>query len=299
MFAEKKSWKRTKLSITANPINSDPQDRQPVSLGSFDLLQPAESLERQLKQPTPLSPHTQSNLLKFHQFFQHFVSRDDFGYLFELYFNQINVIEPHVAPVMVEVGVNEGKYAEVVLKSWPSLFLYVAVDPWKAFDVEDYYDIVNQQHTGDGRVTKVTQEKYDKTYHEALDRLRSFSTISIANNSQINHDKVIILREESQIAATLFSNSSIDVVYIDAMHTYTEVMKDLYAWYRPLKLYGLMAGHDYLLEIHHDSRTVFTVKPAVDDFVQKHNLLLFITNNQNHEHPAYPSWIIVKTHELD
>jgi len=44
-------------------------------------------------------------------------------------------------------------------------------------------------------------------------------------------------------AAELYEDESIDIVFIDANHTYPEVMKDLEAWYPKVK--SVIAGDDY------------------------------------------------------
>ncbi len=56
-------------------------------------------------------------------------------------------------------------------------------------------------------------------------------------------------------AAELYEDNSIDIVFIDANHTYPEVMKDLKAWYPKVK--SIIAGDDY---------NWTGVKEAVDEF---------------------------------
>jgi hypothetical protein len=46
-------------------------------------------------------------------------------------------------------------------------------------------------------------------------------------------------------AATLFTNSSLDFVFIDANHSYEAVLSDLHAWWPKIRPGGLLAGHDY------------------------------------------------------
>ena len=46
-------------------------------------------------------------------------------------------------------------------------------------------------------------------------------------------------------AASKFADDSIDFVFIDASHEYTDVVDDLKAWYPKLKKGGTLAGHDY------------------------------------------------------
>lgn len=53
------------------------------------------------------------------------------------------------------------------------------------------------------------------------------------------------LRLPSVEAAKSFKDESLDVVFIDAEHTYEAVRDDINAWYPKVKLGGYIAGHDY------------------------------------------------------
>ena len=66
--------------------------------------------------------------------------------------------------------------------------------------------------------------------------LKNIKTIS----NRINH-----YRLDSVKASTLYQDSSLDFIYIDASHEYNDVKDDLYHWYPKLKKGGIIAGHDY------------------------------------------------------
>lgn len=50
---------------------------------------------------------------------------------------------------------------------------------------------------------------------------------------------------ESHLAAINFENNSVDVVFIDAGHSYENVKQDIIAWLPKVKNKGILAGHDY------------------------------------------------------
>jgi len=61
-------------------------------------------------------------------------------------------------------------------------------------------------------------------------------------------DHIGILRMHSYKAAELFEDDSVQVVYIDADHSYAGVMKDIDAWYPKVKKDGWIMGHDFSIK---------------------------------------------------
>lgn len=53
------------------------------------------------------------------------------------------------------------------------------------------------------------------------------------------------VRETSTNAAKLYSDESLDFVFIDAAHDYDSVKEDIESWYPKIKIGGFLAGHDY------------------------------------------------------
>ncbi len=58
-------------------------------------------------------------------------------------------------------------------------------------------------------------------------------------------DKVEPIQSISWDAAHLFDNDSLDFCYVDAGHTYDDVMKDLVAWWPKIKPGAYFGGDDY------------------------------------------------------
>ena len=73
-------------------------------------------------------------------------------------------------------------------------------------------------------------------------------------------------REEySPEAASKFADKSIDCVWIDALHDYASVLKDLEAWWVKVKDGGILAGHDFTYDFG-------GVPKAVNDFCIRNGL---------------------------
>lgn len=124
---------------------------------------------------------------------------------------------------IVEVGCWKGKsiayLAVEVINSGKDIKID-AVDTWKGTPDESY-------HQQDIYI------KTDKLYQLFLNNISSLS------------DVINPIRMTSVEASNLYEDNSIDVVFIDAGHTYEDVKKDIIAWKPKVKKGGYLAGHDY------------------------------------------------------
>jgi predicted O-methyltransferase YrrM len=125
--------------------------------------------------------------------------------------------------IIVEVGCWKGKstayLAVEAINSNKNIKIH-AVDTWEGSGNEQY-------HMNDEYVK--TNTLYDLF-------LRNIDPV----------DSVIIpIRMESLKAAQLYSDNTIDVVFIDANHEYKYVLDDIEAWLPKVKSGGILAGHDY------------------------------------------------------
>jgi hypothetical protein len=137
---------------------------------------------------------------------------------------------------IVEIGCAEGYFSSDILK-WPVTDKLYLVDNWAT--------IPNQ--FGDGASD---QGWHDKNYSAAIMRV----------NFAI--EKVKVLRGISWDMAKNVEDESIDLVYIDACHSYECVKKDIAAWWPKLKYKGIMAFHDY-------ENNSYGVKQAVQEHARK------------------------------
>jgi hypothetical protein len=150
-----------------------------------------------------------------------------------------------------EIGVKEGKFSRVLLKS--DLSTIYLVDPWLHYDC--------------GNAT-APQEEHDRRYESVLKEFAS--------------TRVVVLRATSVDGTRHFKDGSLDFVYIDADHRYKYIKEDLVVWHPKVKSGGIFAGHDYLnIKVPH----VVDVKRAVDEFVEEKGLDLNVT-----EEPRWKSW---------
>lgn len=153
----------------------------------------------------------------------------------------------------VEIGVQEGAYSTVLLRSWKGRVLY-SVDSWKEFSVQEYTDVGN-----------VSQSTHDECYKTTIKRLMPFQSRSV------------IWRLTSKEASQLTEDESLDFCYLDGDHSLNGVREDISLWYPKVKRGGILSGHDYIPDGVYPFG-VFGVKGAADEFVASRNLRLFLSN---------------------
>lgn len=134
---------------------------------------------------------------------------------------------------VAEVGVHKGDTAERVLQACPDLKAYYMVDPWASYEWSD------QSH-----LAPWTTEQQEETYQLALSRVKNFPASRV-------------MRMTSVEAAKRFELGSLDLVFIDANHSYESVKQDLEAWVPLVRPGGVVSGHDY--------NGFAGVTPAVDE----------------------------------
>jgi hypothetical protein len=78
------------------------------------------------------------------------------------------------------------------------------------------------------------------------------------------------VKSTSVEAANLYSDNSLDFVFIDANHVYEAVCIDIATWYPKVKSGGFIAGHDYKDE---------PVKHAVNTVIGENNYLFDLREN--------------------
>jgi hypothetical protein len=106
------------------------------------------------------------------------------------------------------------------------------IDSWK-------YKETTEQPAGN-------QSEFDKVYEQFCNNIKPIKNI------------VNICRMDSVSASCQYPDNYFDFIFIDAGHTYVDVLQDLKAWYPKCK--NVIAGHDYFTRVHPG------VKQAVDEF---------------------------------
>eukprot|EP00667_Euglena_gracilis_P026040 EG_transcript_30997 len=123
--------------------------------------------------------------------------------------------------VGAELGVQQGKFSNTMLLSWPSCEKYFLIDAW--MPQSNYRDMANRKL--DTHLSYLNQTKA---------RLQAFAP------------KTVYMRMLTSEAAPLISNESLDFVYVDARHDFCGVTEDLGNYWPKLRPGGIMAGHDFL-----------------------------------------------------
>lgn len=154
-----------------------------------------------------------------------------------------------------EIGVWHGGFASKILECKPSKLHLI--DPWKHQDVID-------------RCYSIEQEKMDKIYDKVVKKFSEFDNVTIHRRFSTD---------------VCFPKHYFDWIYIDADHSYDAVKKDLEFYYPLMKKGGYLCGDDYGLWSSNPKKGFGSdggggPKPAVDEFVQSHNLKIEIFKSQ-------------------
>ena len=172
----------------------------------------------------------------------------------------------------VEIGVFKGDFSKIILSKWNGT-LYM-VDVWRGLG-DEYEDISNHNNHSDA---------FSKTI----------------KNIEGYEDRGIMIRATSKKASEIFTDESLDFIYIDANHAYDFVVEDINLWFPKLKKGGVFSGHDYLgMNWYEDPNFclngkdkyiwtknndgtqyyngIFGVNPAVDEFCKQNNYDLNVT----------------------
>ena len=134
-------------------------------------------------------------------------------------------------PVTVELGVAEGLFSNDIIRNWNPKLHYL-IDTWETAKLPG--DVGSEQSW------------HDSNYNNVLKLLEGLSNYKILRGLTV------------QMSGHIPDNS-VDLVYIDACHSYECVRDDINAYWDKLKSGGVMAFHDY--EMQH-----YGVKQAVQEF---------------------------------
>ena len=179
------------------------------------------------------------------------------------------------------------------MRTWTAT--YVMVDAWR-----------HRPDPEDRDRNFVSHSKHERSYQLARDNTRAFA-----------HRRVM-LRNLTTEAVCFFADASIDWLFIDALHTYSAVRRELRLWWPKLRPGGLLTGDDYGDAVDQEltpngsgiawniaRRLNWGVVRAVNEFARENNLALHVTwERGRHVHidvpvtaeSCYflPAWYLVK-----
>lgn len=135
---------------------------------------------------------------------------------------------------MAEIGVLHAALSIAVLSKCSQIRSYYLIDPWRPFMEPPAY----------------SKKVWNKRYGAVKTEMKQYG------------DRAHILRLTSLEAAEQFELESLDLVYLDANHSFKYVDKDIRAWWPKVRSTGYLAGHD--LTAMPNKRTWLGVRKAVE-----------------------------------
>ncbi len=134
---------------------------------------------------------------------------------------------PHKTKFRIaEIGVWCGHFSEQILKARPGARI-IQVDRWSTYSLDE------QANETEARMSKYSQITFNKAKYENLHRIAPFPK------------RVRILEMDSVDAADRITDASLDMVFIDASHSYEGCLGDIKAWLPKVKPRGWIGGHDF------------------------------------------------------
>ncbi len=142
------------------------------------------------------------------------------------------LIKQHSLEHIVELGVRDGQTYFFLLEKCPSIKL-VGIDIWDKIPYRDGKDdLTGWPHAENERAVRAQAKRYGM--------------------------RAMLLKGLTDELCSEFSDNSVDLIFIDADHTYTAVKKDIINWRPKLRSGGFLTGHD----IHWPE-----VRDAVDELI--------------------------------
>lgn len=153
---------------------------------------------------------------------------------------------------MAEIGVWNGALASELLQCHKRLTLLM-VDRWEEVGEDHPYRLSG------AKIGQATQADMERA-REACERLAE---------SRFYGDRAVPMQGESVQMAAAVEDGSLDLVFIDANHSFPGLMSDLTAWYPKVKPGGWIGGHDWGSK---PAGTNWDVQGAVDTFIADNQL---------------------------
>jgi hypothetical protein len=158
----------------------------------------------------------------------------------------IRIIEENNYNSFIEVGVWEGANLIPIAKNFPKVKCY-------GVDSYDYMEYSNQLSLKDDKSYLLKSES-ENVYNKTLSYTKKYSNFHL-------------IRKSSSDAAKEFEQESVDLVFIDANHSYESVKNDIDLWLPKVKKGGVLSGHDYSIRF-------FGVIQAVNEKLGTDNIVV-------------------------
>lgn len=129
----------------------------------------------------------------------------------------IKLINDNEFKTIVEVGVLDGYTADNIRRFCETVEKYYLIDQWKVFESD---------------TKKRNQDIWDVKYVNVCKKFE-------------DDVRFTIIRKPSVEAFELFKPNSIDLVFIDADHSYEYCKQDIYLWHSIVSVGGILCGDDY------------------------------------------------------
>lgn len=144
-------------------------------------------------------------------------------------------VEKYDNAFFCEVGSFQGRsacyLAEAIKESKKNLKL-ICVDLWPTHTELATKESLGAGQGDEGRIIRELPQSLLETFCNNMDA------------AQVR-DYIYPIRQDSSKAASIFPDEYFSMIFIDAGHSYEQVMADLNSWFPKLKKGGIFAGHDY------------------------------------------------------
>lgn len=125
--------------------------------------------------------------------------------------------------VGIEIGVHQADLARVMVNFFP-FCRWHAVDPWAPY--------------------KANYKSHDQTYSKQhWDGI--YRSVQQELDLPIRDGRLILHRKTSDAAVADFEDASVDLVFVDGLHTQEQVERDIRNYWPKLRSGGVMCGHDF------------------------------------------------------
>lgn len=171
------------------------------------------------------------------------------------------------SPKVAEIGVFAGDLSRRLLARSPDMNLLM-IDSWAPAPKAEYAE--------------------SEDFHASLSKEKQDAYFSMTVHvTDFARGRRTIMRMDSKDAANVIPDESLDLVFIDADHSYEGCRSDLRAWFSKVRPGGIVSGHDYGND---DWKFGPMVKRAVDEFASEHGLAIELGQNF--------TWFVQVPHEV-